>query len=89
MSFVADPRRDAGPTIAGFFFQVNMSILRWLDLGPSQHLELEHGEDIDTIDPITNGKEATEKRLLEQLKIRNPHWAEEIARALHSAGVAD
>jgi hypothetical protein len=33
--------------------------------------------------------EKPESDNLEQLKIRNPHWAEEIARALHSAGVAD
>ena len=71
MSFVANPSRDAGPTIAGFFFQVNMSILRWLDLGPSQHLELEHGEDIDTVDAIASGAETTERRLLEQLKVRS------------------
>lgn len=50
---------------------MNMSILRWLDLGPSQHLELEHGEDIDTVEAVTDGEDATEKRLLEQLKIRS------------------
>jgi hypothetical protein len=72
MSFVLpNPSRDAGPTIAGFFFQVNMSILRWLDLEPSQHLELESGEDIDTVDQAAEGENAAEKRLLEQLKIRS------------------
>jgi hypothetical protein len=73
MSFVANPSRDAGPTIAGFVFQVNMSILRWLDLAPSQHLELEHGEDIDTVDSATDEGDGTERRLLEQLKIRSDH----------------
>ena len=33
--------------------------------------------------------EKPESDVLEQLKIRNPHWAEEIARALHSAGMPD
>jgi hypothetical protein len=73
MSFVANPSRDAGPTIAGFVFQVNTSILRWLDLAPSQHLELEHGEDIDTVDSATDEGDGIERRLLEQLKIRSDH----------------
>jgi hypothetical protein len=70
MHFVANPSRDAGPTIAGFFLQVNVSILRWIDLGPSQHLELESGEDIDTVDRAGD-ENAAAKRLLEQLKIRS------------------
>ena len=70
MSFASNPSRDAGPTIAGFFFQVNVSILRWLDLRPLQHIELESGEDIDTVDGAED-ENAAEKRLLEQLKIRS------------------
>ena len=41
--------RDAHATFAGFVFQVNVTILDWLDLLPGQHLELEAGEDIDLI----------------------------------------
>jgi hypothetical protein len=63
MSFVSDPLRDAGPIIAGFFFQVNMTILRWFDLEPETHLELECGEDIDTVGADTGGENAAEKRL--------------------------
>jgi predicted Zn-dependent protease len=33
--------------------------------------------------------EKPESDVLEQLKIRNPHWADEIARALRSAGAPD
>ena len=69
MAFVSNPSRDAGPTIAGFFLQVNVSIVRWLNLGPSQRLELECGEDIDTVDG--GNENLPEKRLLEQLKLRN------------------
>lgn len=50
MAFVSNTARDAGPTIAGFFLQVNFSILRWLDINASQYLELECGEDIDTVE---------------------------------------
>ena len=41
--------RDAHATFAGFVFQVNVTILDWLELLPGQHLELEAGEDIDLI----------------------------------------
>jgi len=71
MHFVSNPSRDAGPTIAGFFFQVNVSILRWIDLGPSQHLELESGEDIDTVERADDDENTAAKRLLEQLKVRS------------------
>lgn len=69
MPFVSNAARDAGPTIAGFFFQVNVSILRWLDLQPSQCIELECGEDIDTVE--SDRENGAEKRLLEQLKLRS------------------
>ena len=69
MAFVSNSARDAGPTIAGFFYQVNMSILRWIDLEPSQRIELECGEDVDTVE--SDGENGAEKRLLEQLKLRS------------------
>jgi hypothetical protein len=40
MAFIANPRRDAHATIAGFFYQVNVTLLRWLSLQPSAHLQL-------------------------------------------------
>jgi hypothetical protein len=49
-------RRDAGPTIAGFFLQVNVSILRWLDIDASQYLELECGEALRTECVAAHGK---------------------------------
>lgn len=70
MIFVTNPRRDASPTIAGFVFQVNLTILRWIELQEGEHLELERGEDIDT---VQNGNDGitVEKRLLEQVKVRS------------------
>ncbi|MGA8408413.1 MAG: hypothetical protein WB680_14640 [Candidatus Acidiferrales bacterium] len=69
MAFVTNPRRDASPTIAGFVFQVNLTILRWLALQDGQRLQLECGEDIDIVDDKqkSDGREA---RVLEQLKAR-------------------
>jgi hypothetical protein len=49
MNFIQISGRDAHATFAGFVFQVNVTILRWLRLHPDQHLELEAGEDIDLI----------------------------------------
>jgi hypothetical protein len=71
MAFVTNPRRDASPTIAGFVFQVNVTILRWLELQQGEHLELECGEDIDTVQDCPEGSIVAEARLLEQIKKRS------------------
>jgi tetratricopeptide (TPR) repeat protein len=71
MPFQANPRRDAHATIAGFFYQANITLLRWMALQPGQHLELEAGEDIDTVEPRDNDPGSAERRLLEQLKVRS------------------
>src|SRR5437016_8689755 len=71
MSFVTNPRRDASATIAGFVFQVNITILRWLELRDDEHLELECGEDIDTVQDGSNAGSAAEMRVLDQIKARS------------------
>jgi hypothetical protein len=71
MTFLTNLRRDASPTIAGFVFQVNLTILRWLELQEGAHLELECGEDVDTVKKGPNGALAAETRLLEQIKLRS------------------
>jgi hypothetical protein len=63
MTFVTNPRRDASLTIAGFVFQVNLTIFR-------EHLELECGEDIDTVQ-YGDGSITAGTRLLEQIKVRS------------------
>ncbi|MBN1607839.1 MAG: hypothetical protein JW940_14470 [Polyangiaceae bacterium] len=66
-SFRAD--RDAWATIRGFVYQVDTTILRWLDLREGEAgeaLELEAGEDIDRICAAL----ANEGRQLEQVKHR-------------------
>src|SRR5216684_6841425 len=71
MTFLTNPRRDANQTIAGFVFQVNVTILRWMELHEGAHLELECGEDIDTVKGVRNDGVDAEARLLEQLKVRS------------------
>ena len=68
MSINTIPRRDAQATFAGFVYQVNVTILRWLELIPGQHLELEAGEDIDLVQQGSTKSEDEKQRLLEQLK---------------------
>jgi hypothetical protein len=60
-------KRDAHATFAGFVFQVNVTILRWLDLQSGQHLALEAGEDIDLIQAAA-AKGLEGAQLLEQVK---------------------
>jgi hypothetical protein len=49
MAFAFNPRRDAWSTMAGFVLQVDITILRWLDLQQNEVLELERGVDLDLV----------------------------------------
>lgn len=63
--------RDAFATIRGFVYQVELTILRWLELGNQEALELERGEDIDKISQqIADAQTDSWDRLLEQVKYR-------------------
>ena len=55
---LARTNRNAWPAIRGFVYQVDLSILRWLELGDDDALELECGEDIDKIIPALSDAEA-------------------------------
>src|SRR5262249_33792836 len=59
---------DATDTIAGFVYQVDVTLLRWLNLRADEVLELEKGEDIDTIQKWLDGGDL---RTLEQVKRRS------------------
>ena len=63
------PNRDAWATIRGFVYQVDVTLLRWLDLDEDAELALECGEDVDRIGPALDAGETLE-RLLEQIKYR-------------------
>ena len=67
-SFIANPNRDASDTIAGFVYQVDVTLLRWLNLQSDEVLELERGEDIDIIQKWLDGGDL---RTLEQVKRRS------------------
>jgi hypothetical protein len=75
IDYVTTRSRDAWATIRGYVYQVDLTILRWLSLTEGQQLELERGEDIDTVSKnLTEMFKATpdeQQRLLEQVKHRD------------------
>ena len=58
---------DASAAIRGFFYQINVTILRWLELHTDYHLELEAGEDID-VGRVSVLPGEKRDRALEQIK---------------------
>ncbi len=86
--FITSRSRDAWATIRGYVYQVDFTILRWLSLTGSQQLQLERGEDIDTISRNLEGILKTtpteQQHLLEQVKHReaNITLRSEVARTL-------
>lgn len=65
---VTRPGNDACATIAGFVFQVNLTILHWLRLSDHEYLELEAGEDIDLVRQASGESEFEPERLFLQPK---------------------
>ena len=65
-------QQDAWATLRGFKYQIDLSILRWLELPADSYLELERGEDIDQIaQSIVRDNDSTFHRVLEQVKHRD------------------
>lgn len=63
-------KRDASDTIRGYVYQVDLTIQRWLELPSNVVLELERGEDVDTIQDAMQKRGGEQTRLLEQIKAR-------------------
>ena len=87
--FVAYRDRDAWFVIRGFRYQIDLTILRWIELREDQTLELEAGEDIDTVARSVEARLEDSKRLLEQVKhldrnitLRSPEAVAAVANAL-------
>ncbi len=70
LDFLSNPKRAASPAIAGYVYQVNVTILRWLALQNDEILELERGEDIDIIQTEIVAGTPKCTRTLEQVKNR-------------------
>ncbi len=66
--FIPLQNRDASRIIRGFLYQIELTIKRWIELDDASILELERGEDIDTVQQALSARET---RLLEQIKLRS------------------
>lgn len=66
--FIIPRNRDAHAAILGFRYQVDWTIVRCCELPPESHLELECGEDIDTVADALSSSDAQATRTLEQIK---------------------
>ena len=87
--FAATRDRDASFVIRGFRYQIDLTILRWIELKDDQALELEAGEDIDTVARSIDARPDESQRLLEQVKhldrnitLRSPAVLGAVANAL-------
>lgn len=69
--FIPARNQDAHPVLRGFVYQVELTILRWLQLRDGETLELERGEDIDRVArAVQIGTPDDLRRTLEQVKHR-------------------
>ena len=82
--FITTRNRDAYGPIRGYVYQVDLAIERWLNLGPNMALELERGEDIDTIREAMLKHGADQDRLLEQIKARESNLTLRSAQAVEA-----
>lgn len=69
--FQSDPNRDAWKAIKGFLYQIQITVLRWLDLDDNSILYCECGEDIYHVSNLLEAPGFSESRLLEQIKARD------------------
>ena len=89
-TFKADAARQASASIAGIVYQVDQTILSWLDLPEGGALLLECGEDIDFIAPAITRDDYDFERLLVQVNRRSRNITlrrpEVVAALAHFAG---
>jgi hypothetical protein len=81
--FTSIPNRDAYSSIRGFFYQAILSVKAWVELGPSELLELESGEDVDWVSLLAKDAEHI-NRTLGQIKYRGKRLTIKSPEALMS-----
>src|SRR5437773_6975061 len=70
-AFVFNPQRDAYRAIRGFYYQIQLTVVRWLELRGESVLICECGEDIDHVSRLPDADFETQRRILEQVKLRD------------------
>ena len=68
--FVYNPQRDAYKAIKGFYYQVELTVIRWLELQADMVLYCECGEDIDHVKQLLDADQLRQVRIFEQVKAR-------------------
>ena len=70
--FLPRPARDASGVIRGFVYQVDRTLISWMDLDPAIELACEYAEDLDHVrrGVEANGSTSTNEHFLEQVKYR-------------------
>ncbi len=82
--FTSVPNRDAYAAIRGFFYQAILSLKAWVELGPSELLELESGEDVDWVSLLNSSRAEDVNRTLGQIKYRRKRLTLKSPEALMS-----
>lgn len=76
-------RRDAWGAIRGFYYQIQVTILRWLDLSEDEHLICESVEDLEILRRDTEGRLSQtieQVKVREKLTLRSPALVATLAR---------
>lgn len=68
--FTSIPNRDAHAAIRGFSYQAILSVKAWVELGSSELLQLECGEDIDWVSLLSSNRAEDVNRTVGQIKYR-------------------
>lgn len=63
--FTEIPGRDASSSVRGYGYQIDHTIIRWLELREGETLELECGEDIDVVFPNLQQRDRISRRLIQ------------------------
>jgi len=73
-SLITTRNRDAHSVIAGFAYQIDLTLLKWLELNDGEFLYLESGEDFDTVGQhlFTEFGDQPERILAQVKKRTNP-----------------
>ncbi len=85
--FLPIARRDASATIRAYFYQIEVTAKRWIELHDNEVLELECGEDIDQItnDVLANNTARTVEQVRntqENITLHSQHAVESITNFL-------
>jgi len=90
--FAEIPGRDASSSVRGYGYQIDHTIMRWLELREGETLELECGEDIDVVFPALQRRDRISRQLIQvkdleqNVTLRSPGAVAAVANAVLYCG---